>query len=177
MDEGIHEKLGRLRESIEATLAELNAIEIALSMGEGFQAMAESQPVKLILWVDGGSRGNPGEGYGSYAIFQEGEDAPIVGDSKVFGQDMTNNESEYMALVWGLEQELGYWATVGGASHIDLTVKTDSALVHGQLEKGWRVNADNLRPLWAKAQKLLGDFLDWRIEKVPRAEVETILGH
>jgi len=168
----IRKHLLTARNHITLAMNELEALE------QGGGAPHEDLPftdplTELTLWCDGGSRGNPGEGYGSYAIIPTGGYAPVEQDTGVFGQGMTNNESEYAALLWGLKQ-LRKGLKV---SQIGLTVKTDSALVQGQLQEGWAVNADNLRPMWIEAKALLASFASWRIEKVPRAEVVAVLGH
>lgn len=127
--------------------------------------------VKITLWVDGGSKGNPGEGYGSYAIFEKGE--LVTQETKVFGQNMTNNEAEYDALLLGLRQVHWSW----NADTVALAVRTDSALVKGQTQDGWKINAPNLRSRCGKARQLLGCFASWQIIKVPKADMVAIVGH
>jgi ribonuclease HI len=77
---------------------------------------------------------------------------------KEIPEKKTNNEMEYAALL-----EAFSLAKEGD------TILTDSQLVHGQVCKGWKVNYEHLRPLVAKAKKLLEEkklILKW----IPREE-------
>ena len=142
-----------------------------------FEVVAEEDPVtcQVELWCDGGAKPNPGEGYGSYAIFKhEGNTySPVARDTKIFGQDMTNNEAEYDALIWGLKRIVFSWVP----GYVNLLVKTDSKLVRSQILGNWRVKAEHLRPLRDEARELLAGFASWRIQHVPRKLVVARLGH
>ena len=125
--------------------------------------------MKVLLYTDGGSLGNPGPGYGSYCIVIEGH-PPSYGREN-FGSNCTNNEAEYKALISGLARVKEY------NTQIELEIRLDSALLVGHLSKNWRVKAINLRPLYQKALTLLNEFRSYQIVKVPREEVEIVLGH
>ncbi len=60
---------------------------------------APERPIVIIF--DGGSKGNPGKGYGSYALRWPGQQERIV--KLQFGDDVTNNEAEYDTLIAALE--------------------------------------------------------------------------
>ena len=127
----------------------------------------EPDYTKLELWVDGGSKGNPGLGYGSYAFGD-------IAEYKIeFGDNLTNNEAEYLALIEGLNAVHNN----GNIARIDLIAKTDSALVANQLMGKWAVKADNIREMFKKAKWWLVQFHTWRIEYVPRRDIELVLGH
>jgi len=125
--------------------------------------------MKVLLYTDGGSLGNPGPGYGSYCIVIEGH-PPSYGREN-FGPNCTNNEAEYKALISGLARVKEY------STKIELEIRLDSALLVGHLSKNWKVKAINLRPLHQKALTLLNEFQSYQIVKVPREEVEIVLGH
>jgi len=125
--------------------------------------------VKALLYADGGSLGNPGLGYGSYCIVIE--DHPPTYGRENFGPNSTNNEAEYKALISGLARVKEY------STQIELEIRLDSALLVGQLSKNWKVKATNLRPLYQKALALLSEFQSYQLVKVPREEVEIVLGH
>ena len=124
--------------------------------------------MKVILYTDGGSLGNPGLGYGSYCIVIE--DHPPSYGRENFGF-CTNNAAEYKALLLGLARVKEY------STKIELEIRLDSALLVGHLSKNWKVKAINLRPLYQKALALLNEFQSYQIVKVPREEVEIVLGH
>ena len=58
-----------------------------------------------VLVFDGGSKGNPGQGYGSYAIIRAQDRAQRV-ERLDFGDGYTNNEAEYDSLIAGLQDLL-----------------------------------------------------------------------
>ncbi|MFH1182018.1 MAG: RNase H family protein [Candidatus Woesearchaeota archaeon] len=77
---------------------------------------------------------------------------------KQLAEKKTNNEMEYAALL----------EAFAIAKKGDI-ILTDSQLVHGQVCKGWKVNYEHLKPLVAKAKKLLAEkklVLEW----IPREE-------
>jgi len=125
--------------------------------------------MKVLLYTDGGSLGNPGPGYGSYCIVIE--DHPPSYGRENFGPNCTNNEAEYKALLLGLARVKEY------STEIELEIRLDSALLVGQLQRDWKVKASNLELLWSKAMYRLNEFDAWRIVKVPREEIEIVLGH
>ena len=126
----------------------------------------ETDYTKVELWVDGGSKGNPGWGYCSYAFGD-------IQETHQLGDGFTSNEAEYWAVLRGMQGVIN----CHDPKTIDLTIKTDSALVVGQLTKGWKVNAENLRPLIENAKHQLSQFASWQIEHVPRRDIELVLGH
>lgn len=159
---------GNVRKIIEEFLEELRENLDILEETLGIR-LGEITYVKL--WVDGGSRGNPGPGYGSWFIESPAESSKR--DRKEFGWT-TSNEAEYGALLAGLE----HVASLGiELSDVDITVYTDSALVIGQIQGGWKVQAKNLWPLWDEARTKLAQFKAWRLVKRDRTDVQRILGH
>ncbi len=62
----------------------------------------------------------------------------------------TNNEAEYRALVRGLERAKHYGS--------EIEIRTDSELLARQLKGLYKVRADNLKPLYAEAQRALKHF-------------------
>ena len=53
--------------------------------------------MELNVVFDGGSRGNPGQGYGSYMVQSPGR-KPVVKRAE-FGPNYTNNQAEYESLL------------------------------------------------------------------------------
>ena len=103
----------------------------------------------LKLYVDGASRGNPGEaGAGFYLVDEEGNE--ILRGMRFLGS-MTNNAAEYQALILGLRETLG----IGGTS---IEIYTDSELVAKQIKGIYTVKNKRLRRLYREAVKLLDKF-------------------
>jgi ribonuclease HI len=113
----------------------------------------------LVLFADGGSRGNPGPA-GAGAILLDDQGTAVAELSRFLGRT-TNNVAEYQGLIMGLEA-----ASKEGAS--SLAVRLDSELLVKQLNGQYRVKAPNLKPLYQKAQGLLRGFKRVDIQHVRR---------
>jgi len=136
--------------------------------------------LEFIVTCDGGSLNNQTaeerQGYGSWTINPPGKRGDIV--SYNFGKGVTNNEAEYMALIKALEHISNAFLHVNAdLKTIKLTVRTDSQLVVGQLSKGWKIKAQNLRPLVIKASSLCQQFFSVKFEQITGDEMKQILGH
>jgi ribonuclease HI len=122
---------------------------------------------------DGGSLGNPGQGYGSYEI--AGPDGTIAARQVQFGNDMTNNQAEFRAVIAALEDLL---ERVGGqADARSLAVRGDSQLVIRGLTGEWRVKHPGLQPLHQRATDLLRRFRSVDLAWHPRRESVRTFGH
>ena len=113
----------------------------------------------LTLYADGACRGNPGPGaIGVVLLDSSGQ--PIVTISREVGVT-TNNRAEYMALLAGLETALALQPR-------HLEVRMDSELVVNQILGRYRVKDRHLRPLFQRAQQLLGRFPSVEVTHIPR---------
>lgn len=130
----------------------------------------------VYLVFDGGSLGNPGQGYGSYVYRGVvSQTRPVVIQ---YSGTTTSNEAEYMTLMNGLEAVLSATRTSGhDPSQLRIVVKADSRLVVEQVSGRWKVKKAELRPLVQSAQTLLGQFGSWSLSWHPRSESVRILGH
>lgn len=110
-------------------------------------------------WIDGASRGNPGDaGFGVHArLGDEVED--IIG----FLGRTTNNVAEYAALV----AALGH-ARRRGVSKLRLF--SDSQLLVRQITGAYRVKAAHLVPIFLKVMALRRQIPDFEIRHVRREE-------
>jgi ribonuclease HI len=108
----------------------------------------------LKIWVDGGSKGNPGPAKAT-AVLENGEET-----TEDLGKT-TNNRAEYHALILGLKI-----ASKKGIGEV--TVFTDSTLIDGHLNKGWKVyeNADLVK----EARTWLKKFKHCDVVWIPREE-------
>jgi len=98
-----------------------------------------------VIIFDGGSRGNPGPGYGSYIIrTRKGQEARRRLE---FEETMTNNEAEYRTLIAALEDLIGRIERTGkDPSAFTLEIRGDSQLVLAQLQGTFRVRAPSPAP-------------------------------
>ena len=117
--------------------------------------------MKLVVHVDGGSRGNPGPA--AAAAVLSTPDGDVVDEAKVVLGTATNNVAEYRGLLLGLERAAALGAT-------DVEVINDSELIAHQVTGRYKVKHPDMKPLHAAALRALGGFERWSIRPVPRAQ-------
>lgn len=116
---------------------------------------------KLVIYTDGGARGNPGPA----AI------GAVIGDKhyhKNIGET-TNNVAEYKALIFALQktkQLLGKKE----AKETDVEVRADSELMTSQLTGKYKVHHADLAPLFIEVWNLMQDFQSVSYKLIPREE-------
>jgi ribonuclease HI len=115
----------------------------------------------LKLYVDGASRGNPGEAGAGFYLVDEGGNELLKG-MRFLGQ-MTNNAAEYSALILGLRGAL----EIGGTS---IKIYTDSELVAKQMKGIYTVRNRELRRLHGKAVALLAKFHSYDVISIRRED-------
>jgi ribonuclease HI len=128
---------------------------------EGGGRAGGAPPVKLVVHVDGGSRGNPGPAAAG-AVLRTPEGDLVAEASRRLGR-ATNNVAEYRALLLGLER-----ARELGAREVE--VINDSELIAKQVTGRYKVKHADMKPLHAEARAALAGFERWSIRSVPRAE-------
>jgi ribonuclease HI len=118
---------------------------------------------RVIVNVDGGSRGNPGPA-AIAAVATDPSGEVLAERSETIGE-ATNNVAEYRALLLGIDlaKELG-------ADEPEFV--GDSKLIVEQVKGNWKVKQDHLRPLHTKARDALRDLPKWSIRHVKREENE-----
>jgi ribonuclease HI len=130
-----------------------------------------------ILTFDGGSKGNPGWGYGSYAITRVQDGAQRL-ERLDLGDGYTNNEAEYDSLIAGLQRLLQRIERAGRQpAEFALEVRGDSALVINQLQGKWKAKDPRMRERRNRCQALLSRFGFVKLVAHPREESVRILGH
>lgn len=117
--------------------------------------------MRLVVHVDGGSRGNPGPAAAAAVLCTP--DGEVLEEASELLGEATNNVAEYRALLLGLRR-----ARELGASEVE--VINDSELVARQVDGSYRVKHAGIRPLHAEALRSLGAFASWSIRSVPRAQ-------
>jgi ribonuclease HI len=115
--------------------------------------------MKLFLYCDGASRGNPGAA-GAGAVLYDAHGGEVAGVYKFLGH-ATNNEAEYTGAIIGIEKAIAL-----GARRV--AIRADSQLMVRQLTGEYRVKAAHLRPLHQRVMVLLSKLEGWEAEHVPR---------
>jgi ribonuclease HI len=117
--------------------------------------------VKVVINVDGGSRGNPGPA-GIAAVATDPSGEILAERSETIGK-ATNNVAEYRALLLGIE--LAKELEADEAEFVG-----DSLLIVEQVRGKWKVKQDHLRPLHTKVKDALRELPSWSIRHVKRDE-------
>ncbi len=114
--------------------------------------------MKLIIFTDGGARGNPGPAGIGVVIKAGGKTVKEYG--KYIGKT-TNNQAEYQALISALESAKEMSAT-------EIQIFMDSELIVKQLKGEYRVRDAGLAPLYLKVHNLRAGFSKFFVSHVPR---------
>ena len=119
---------------------------------------------ELVIYCDGGARGNPGPAAIGAVVLDPSTDPPtrLATVSERIGV-ATNNVAEYRALVAGLEAAREFPAR-------RVRVRADSQLLVRQLEGRYRVKQAHLRPYYERARELLSEYEDVELTHVPREQ-------
>lgn len=112
------------------------------------------------IYVDGGSRGNPGKAGGGFAIYENGR---LVSKGSEYFGERTNNQAEYLALRLALRET---YARMGAT--VDVECYMDSQLVVEQMNGNYKVKSENVRPLHEEVRRIADQFKSFRISHIPR---------
>lgn len=124
---------------------------------------------QVVITVDGGGgESHEVECYCSVHLQSDGQEKFLHFD---LPHCRTSNESEYFAVIKGLEEVQREFP---GAS---VLVRSDSKLVVMQCRGKWKVKARNLLPLRDRVLRMASTFSGVHFQWVPRKDVEALLGH
>lgn len=113
----------------------------------------------LIVYVDGGSRGNPGPAGGGVVI--SADDGTLIHEGAYYFGRQTNNAAEYYALIHALQR-------AARCGQDTVTIYSDSELLVRQLTGRYRVKSKRLAQLFGQVQLLLLKVPCWNVQHVPR---------
>lgn len=122
---------------------------------------------KVIIYTDGGSRGNPGPS-AIGVIFVNSKGTALKEYAQKIGRG-TNNEAEYEAVVFALQKA----KLLLGKKKAKLTkveLRTDSELVANQLNGQYKVLDRKIEQFFIKIWNLKIDFNGVVIKHIPRSQ-------
>ena len=117
--------------------------------------------LRLKIYSDGASRGNPGSS--SIAFMILAEDGEILKRYSEYVGIRTNNQAEYEALIYALK-------FASELTNQEVVCYLDSELVVKHLNGEYRVRNQNLKELWLKVEELKQKFHKTSFIHVPRTE-------
>jgi len=121
--------------------------------------------MKLVIFTDGASRGNPGEA--SYGFSITDSDGNLVYQQGKYLGINTNNFAEYSAVLAAYKYLV---AEFSFDLPEEVTFYMDSKLVKEQLSGRYKIKAPNLIPLIQEIKSLEGNFKKFSYIHIPRAQ-------
>lgn len=119
---------------------------------------------RVVVFCDGGARGNPGPaGIGAVVLDPTTDPPTVLAEVSDTIGVATNNVAEYRAVIAALERARRFRPRV-------VELRADSELVIRQLEGTYRVKTAGLKPLHETARALLAEFDEVRLVHVRREE-------
>lgn len=111
---------------------------------------------KIIIYTDGGSRGNPGPAAMGVLFCNENKQC-FKRYSEYLGDNFTNNEAEYKAVIFALQK---FKAVFGKklSQNTEIEVKSDSELLVKQLNGKYKILDPQIQPLFITILNLKLDF-------------------
>jgi len=113
------------------------------------------------IHTDGGARGNPGPGAIGVVIEEAGTVVDAFG--RFVGQNITNNQAEYLAVEAALERA----KELGGT---EITLFVDSELIASQLRREYKIKNAELGKIFLRVWNLMQAFVHVRIVTVRREQ-------
>lgn len=122
---------------------------------------------KLIIYTDGGARGNPGHAAIGVVI---GDPDAKVGAGKEYSEYIgrtTNNVAEYKAVIFALKKAK---ALLGGekARMTEIEVRSDSELFVSQMKGEYKIKEESLKTLFVDVWNLKTEFKNVSFTHIPR---------
>ena len=123
---------------------------------------------KIIIFTDGGSRGNPGPSAIGVAICNEKNEI-IKEYNQYLGDNFTNNEAEYQAVIFALKKiKLLFGKKT--AQNLDIEINSDSELLVKQLNSEYKILEPKIQKLFLIIWNLKIDFTKIMFKQIPREE-------
>jgi ribonuclease HI len=120
----------------------------------------------IIIYTDGGSRGNPGKAAIGVVFCNEKEQI-IKKFGEYLGDNLTNNDAEYQAIIFALKK----FKSVFGKSIAeisDVEFRADSELVVKQLNGDYRLSDPKIQQFFIEIWNLKFDFKSVKFKHIPR---------
>lgn len=116
---------------------------------------------KIVMFTDGGSRGNPGPAaIGVYIETLDKKYAETIGTK-------TNNEAEYAALIFGLKK-IKQLAGKAKAKTVEVECFLDSELVVNQMNHKYKLSDKRIQEFFLEIWNLMLDYKKVGFHHIPR---------
>lgn len=121
---------------------------------------------KIIIYTDGGSRGNPGPGAAG-VVFCNERGQSFKKYSQYLGDRLTNNEAEYQAVIFAFKKfKQLFGKKIAKVSEIEL--RSDSELLTKQLNGKYKIVDSKIQALFLVVWNLRLDFKKVKFNLISR---------
>ncbi len=121
---------------------------------------------KLIVYTDGGSRGNPGLAAIGVVIADEKKNI-LKEYSQYLGDNLTNNEAEYKAVIFALKKIKALFGKKK-IGEFDVEIISDSELLIKQMQGLYKILEPKIQSLFVAAWNLKIDFKEVKFKLISR---------
>ncbi|MBZ9572894.1 ribonuclease HI family protein [Patescibacteria group bacterium] len=119
---------------------------------------------KVIIFIDGGSRGNPGPAAFGVVVAKGGK---VLKKYSQYIGGATNNEAEYQGLIFALKKAKALFGKEK-IKKISIEIKSDSELLIKQMKGEYKIKNPKIQPLFLKAWNLKIDFKNLKFSLISR---------
>jgi len=122
---------------------------------------------KIIIYTDGGSRGNPGPA--AIGVVFCNEKGQLIKEYSEYLGEATNNEAEYQAVIFALKK---FKALFGKklAKNTEIELRSDSELLIKQLEGEYKILDSKIQLLFLEVWNLKLDFKKAKFKHISRGK-------
>ncbi len=122
---------------------------------------------KVTIYTDGGARGNPGPA--ALGVLFLGEKGQILKEYSQYLGEKTNNEAEYLALIFALKKAKALFGKEKIES-LPIDLKSDSELLIRQMKGEYKIKTPAIQNLFLEAWNLKIEFKNLKFYSVSREE-------
>jgi len=121
---------------------------------------------KITIYTDGGSRGNPGKAAIGVVFCNEKEEV-IKRFGEYLGDNLTNNEAEYQAVIFALKKfKAVFGKKIAEVSEVE--VRSDSELLVKQMSGIYKIEDEKIQKFFIEIWNLQIDFKGVKFKAIPR---------
>ncbi len=121
---------------------------------------------KIIIYTDGGARGNPGKAAIGVVFCNEKEEI-IKKFGEYLGDNLTNNEAEYQAVIFALKKFKAFFGKkIVEVSEVE--VRSDSELLVNQMNGKYKLENEKIQKFFIEIWNLKIDFKGVKFKAIPR---------
>jgi len=121
---------------------------------------------KITIYTDGGSRGNPGKAAIGVVFYNE-KDQIIKKYGEYIGDNLTNNDAEYMAVIFAMKKFKSLFGkSIAEISEVE--IRSDSELLVKQMNGEYKLSDEKIQKFFIEIWNLKVEFKNVKFKHIPR---------